>query len=96
MDRNPDEYETMSMIFGAASSPSIAQYVMRSNVEDFSKKIPGSERTIRQNHYMADYLDSVPFFSFLTLHNLLNRKFIYVFLLYCSYHFFCVFYQLCI
>ncbi|XP_026747153.1 uncharacterized protein LOC113508367 [Trichoplusia ni] len=54
----PEEYRMSSIIFGAASSPAIAIYVMNKNAEDFKITHPEAVKAIRRNHYMDDYLQS--------------------------------------
>ena len=54
----PEEYRMSSIIFGAASSPATAIYVMNKNAEDFKKTHPEAVRAIKRNHYMDDYLQS--------------------------------------
>lgn len=54
----PDEYRMSSIIFGAASSPATAIYVMNKNAEDFKATHPEAVKAISRNHYMDDYLQS--------------------------------------
>ncbi|XP_026728198.1 uncharacterized protein LOC113494186 [Trichoplusia ni] len=54
----PEEYRMSSIIFGAASSPATAIYVMNKNAEDFKITHPKAVKAIRRNHYMDDYLQS--------------------------------------
>ncbi|XP_026744651.1 uncharacterized protein LOC113505985 [Trichoplusia ni] len=54
----PEEYRMSSIIFGAASSPATAIYVMNKNAEDFKITHPEAVKAIRRNHYMDDYLQS--------------------------------------
>ncbi|XP_051172885.1 uncharacterized protein LOC127289150 [Leptopilina boulardi] len=61
--RNPDtqEIETLEMavmIFGAVSSPFIAQEVKNRNAAEFREKYPGAYKAIVENHYMDDFVDS--------------------------------------
>ena len=58
-NRTPDTYVMQSMIFGAASSPTSAIYVLRKNAERFKSVYPEAVEAIRHKHYMDDYLDSV-------------------------------------
>lgn len=61
MDRNrdPDIYVITSMLFGATSSPCTAQYKMNTNAKDFEEKYPRGTKSIKNKHYVDDYLDSV-------------------------------------
>ncbi|XP_026739836.1 uncharacterized protein LOC113502195 [Trichoplusia ni] len=54
----PEEYRMSSIIFGAASSPATAIYVMNKNAEDFKITHPKAVKAIRRNHNMDDYLHS--------------------------------------
>ncbi|KAJ8723754.1 hypothetical protein PYW07_007734 [Mythimna separata] len=54
----PEEYRMSSIIFGAASSPATAIYVMNKNAEEFKKTHPEAVKAINRNHYMDDYLQS--------------------------------------
>lgn len=54
----PEEFRMSSIIFGAASSPATAIYVMNKNAEDYEKSHPEAVRAIKRNHYMDDYLQS--------------------------------------
>ncbi|KAJ8706805.1 hypothetical protein PYW07_012883 [Mythimna separata] len=54
----PEEYRMSSIIFGAASSPATAIYVMNKNAEEFKKTHPKAVKAINRNHYMDDYLQS--------------------------------------
>ncbi|XP_068250711.1 uncharacterized protein [Palaemon carinicauda] len=48
-------------IFGAVSSPSIANYALRATADHAGDKYgPAGERTIRTNFHVDDYLKSVP------------------------------------
>ncbi|CAG4984592.1 unnamed protein product [Parnassius apollo] len=55
---NPEEYRMSSIIFGAASSPATAIYVMNKNAEEFKNTHPEAVKAIKRNHYMDDYLQS--------------------------------------
>ncbi|XP_045473952.1 uncharacterized protein LOC123680207 [Harmonia axyridis] len=57
--RQTTEYEMTVMIFGAASSPASAQFIMRKNAKEFEDEFPEAARVILEQHYMDDYLDSV-------------------------------------
>ncbi|XP_026739594.1 uncharacterized protein LOC113502285 [Trichoplusia ni] len=54
----PEEYRMSSIIFGAASSPATAIYVMNRNAEDFKITHPEAVKAIRRNHNVDDYLQS--------------------------------------
>ncbi|XP_045463850.1 uncharacterized protein LOC123673410 [Harmonia axyridis] len=54
----PDVYEMNVMIFGAVSSPSVAQFIKNRNAECFEDKFPGISRAMKRQHYVDDYLDS--------------------------------------
>lgn len=60
MDRkkNPDVYQMKAMIFGATSSPCMAQYVKNKNAEDHANEYPEAAKAIIEKHYVDDYLDS--------------------------------------
>ncbi|XP_044751740.1 uncharacterized protein LOC123311734 [Coccinella septempunctata] len=57
-ERNPDVYEMVAMIFGAVSSPTSAQFVMRKNAAEFKQSYPKAFKAITERHYVDDYLDS--------------------------------------
>lgn len=57
--REPDSYVMDSMIFGAKSSPTSANFVLRKNASEFKESHPEAVEAINRNHYMDDYLDSV-------------------------------------
>lgn len=56
--REPDVYQMNVMIFGAVSSPSVAQFVKNKNAVEFEPEFPGITRSIHKQHYVDDYLDS--------------------------------------
>ncbi|XP_055543499.1 uncharacterized protein LOC129729046 [Wyeomyia smithii] len=60
MDRTsaPQVYVMMAMIFGAVSSPSIAQFIKNFNARELEDRFPGVERAIVRQHYVDDYFDS--------------------------------------
>lgn len=60
MDRNrePDVYVMESMIFGAISSPSCAQFVKNENAKRMEHKYPGVYESIRRQTYVDDYFDN--------------------------------------
>ncbi|XP_063829328.1 uncharacterized protein LOC135078710 [Ostrinia nubilalis] len=49
-----------SLIFGANCSPFIAQYVKNKNADRFESTMPAAVKAIHTQHYMDDYVDSVP------------------------------------
>lgn len=59
---NPDQklkmYRMRAMIFGANSSPFIAQFVKNENANICNHEYPDAARAIRDQHYVDDYLDS--------------------------------------
>lgn len=55
--RDPDIYVMIAMIFGAVSSPSIAQFVKNFNAQELEEKLPGVLRAILEQHYVDDYFD---------------------------------------
>ncbi|XP_045779881.1 uncharacterized protein LOC123877305 [Maniola jurtina] len=56
--KKPEEYRMTSVIFGAASSPATAIYVMNKNAKEYGKSFPEAVKAIEKNHYMDDYLQS--------------------------------------
>ncbi|KAG5871798.1 hypothetical protein JTB14_034065 [Gonioctena quinquepunctata] len=46
------------MIFGAVSSPTSAQFVMRKNAAEFEQAFPEAFNAITERHYVDDFLDS--------------------------------------
>ena len=56
--RDPDVYEMSAMTFGAACSPSSAQFVKNLNARTFAGDCPDVMRAIVDCHYMDDYFDS--------------------------------------
>lgn len=62
INRAPDVYQMRVLIFGAASSPSTANYVLRRTAEDNREDPAFSQETINavsKNFYMDDFLKSV-------------------------------------
>ncbi|XP_065092176.1 uncharacterized protein LOC135713026 [Ochlerotatus camptorhynchus] len=61
MDRSspPSVYIMMVMIFGAVSSPSMAQFIKNFNAKELEEKYPGVERAVLEQHYVDDYFDCV-------------------------------------
>ncbi|XP_043471598.1 uncharacterized protein LOC122504516 [Leptopilina heterotoma] len=55
----PSTYVMTSMIFGAASSPHMAQYIKNKNAKELEGKYPEAVKAIIKNHYVDDYLDCV-------------------------------------
>lgn len=53
-----DEFKMKVMTFGAACSPSLAQYVKNRNARRFSEQYPRAVNAIIDRHYVDDYLDS--------------------------------------
>jgi transposase InsO family protein len=58
-DKDPSIYVMNSMIFGAASSPTSAIYVLNKNAKEFKDTHPAAVEAIKTKHYVDDYLDSV-------------------------------------
>lgn len=56
----PDVYVMNAMIFGAVSSPSVAQFVKNENAKLLESELPGIQRAIEKQHYVDDYFDSFP------------------------------------
>ncbi|XP_058839826.1 uncharacterized protein LOC131695375 [Topomyia yanbarensis] len=54
----PEMYTMTAMIFGAVSSPSIAQYIKNFNAKELEERLPGVQRAIVEQHYVDDYFDS--------------------------------------
>ncbi|XP_062541826.1 uncharacterized protein LOC134209815 [Armigeres subalbatus] len=59
MDRSmpPDVYVMMVMIFGAVSSPSMAQFIKNFNAKELEEVFPGVERAVLKQHYVDDFFD---------------------------------------
>lgn len=53
-------YVMTSLIFGANCSPFIAQYIKNKNAQRFESTMPAAAEAIRTQHYMDDYIDSLP------------------------------------
>ncbi|XP_063534822.1 uncharacterized protein LOC134744834 [Cydia strobilella] len=53
-------YAMTSLVFGANSSPFIAQYVKNKNAQRYASTMPAAVAAICEQHYMDDYLDSLP------------------------------------
>ncbi|XP_063622782.1 uncharacterized protein LOC134794883 [Cydia splendana] len=62
--RNPTgpvkTYAMTSLIFGANCSPFIAQYIKNKNASRFESTLPAAVSAIHRQHYMDDYIDSLP------------------------------------
>lgn len=56
-DRDPDIFEMKVMIFGAVSSPSMAQFVKNFNANQYIEEFPDIMRIMLKQHYVDDYLD---------------------------------------
>ncbi|KAH8298679.1 hypothetical protein KR018_002640, partial [Drosophila ironensis] len=56
--KEPDVYEMDVMTFGAACSPSAAQYVKTVNAKQFEHTDPRAVKAIIDHHYVDDYVDS--------------------------------------
>lgn len=54
----PRELRMEVMMFGAACSPTTAQYVQRMNAEQFKDEFPEAVKEIQQNYYVDDQLSS--------------------------------------
>ena len=57
-ERSPDTYQLNVMFFGAASSPTTAQYIKNRNAKEFQVEKPEAYGPIVERHYVDDYLDS--------------------------------------
>ena len=53
-DKDVQEYEMMVMTFGAACSPSLAQYIKNSNAKRHEEEYPAAARAIIEHHYVDD------------------------------------------
>ena len=61
-NRDPDVYQMLVMIFGAASSPCTANYVLRKTADDNCEDLlfsPEMIEVVKRNFYMDDLLKSV-------------------------------------
>ena len=54
----PTEYVMTSLLFGAKASPSTAMYIKNKNAESFLSIYPEAVKSVIENSYMDDYLDS--------------------------------------
>lgn len=57
-DEQPRTYEMQVMVFGAACSPTLAQYAKNVNAARFADEFPEAAKAIVEQHYVDDYLDS--------------------------------------
>lgn len=55
----PTKFAMNSLIFGACCSPFVAQYVKNKNAMLYEKEMPRAVRSIVQNHYVDDLMDSI-------------------------------------
>ncbi|XP_073960549.1 uncharacterized protein [Choristoneura fumiferana] len=53
-------YIMTSLIFGANCSPFIAQFIKNKNAQRFESSMPAAAKAIYTQHYMDDYIDSLP------------------------------------
>lgn len=53
-------YIMTSLIFGANCSPFIAQFIKNKNAKRFESSMPAATNAIYIQHYMDDYIDSLP------------------------------------
>lgn len=62
--KNPNDpvktYKMTSLIFGANCSPFVAQFVKNKNAQRFESSKPDAVTAIHKQHYMDDYIDSLP------------------------------------
>lgn len=58
-EKIPEIYVMDVMIFGATCAPSISQYVKNHNAAQFKRQFPTASKSIIENHYVDDLLDSV-------------------------------------
>lgn len=56
--KDPEIYQMNRMIFGATSSPFVAQWVKNKNGEDFKKDHPEAYNSILFHHYVDDFIQS--------------------------------------
>lgn len=54
----PRTYEMQVMVFGAACSPTLAQYAKNVDAARFAYEFPEAAKAIVEQHYVDDYLDS--------------------------------------
>ena len=61
MDRQhpPSHYQMQVLIFGAASSPCSATFVLRKCADDFRNEYPAAAAAVHTRFYVDDYLDSL-------------------------------------
>lgn len=53
-------YAMTSLVFGANCAPFVAQYIKNKNAQRFVSTMPTAVAAICEQHYMDDYLDSLP------------------------------------
>ncbi|XP_063548089.1 uncharacterized protein LOC134755462 [Cydia strobilella] len=62
--KEPEEpvrtYVMSSLVFGACCSPFIAQFIKNKNAQRFESSYPSATEAIYKQHYMDDWIDSVP------------------------------------
>lgn len=56
----PKIYQMKSMLFGTNCSPFMAQFVKNHNAKMYEDKNPEATKSILENHYVDDYLESKP------------------------------------
>lgn len=59
-NEEPSTYVLQTLTFGATCSPSSAMYAKNINAQKFCDKYPRAVEAICNNHYVDDYMDSVP------------------------------------
>ena len=57
-EREPDECEVLTLMFGSTSSPCSAIYVKNKNATRFARVKPRAAKNVKTRFYMDDYLDS--------------------------------------
>ena len=57
--KRPDIYVMEVMVFRATCAPSISQYMKNLNADNHKDKFTQSSKSIQENHYIDDLLDSV-------------------------------------
>lgn len=53
-------YKMTSLIFGANCFPFVAQFIKNKNAECYQSSMPAAVDAIWKQHYMDDYIDSLP------------------------------------
>jgi len=59
INRPPDTFVMQVMTFGAACSPSLANFILRRNAERFGESHPEAVKAICRNTFVDDWLESV-------------------------------------